>query len=141
MSLFRSLSEYLGSILRRNKNTQTKVYHFRRGDTMADWKPGEVFIPRDTTLIKNCGIDPSRGRGHVTYVADGFISFYLDRGPSGAGWIEARCSLETFGLNFLHLPVREISKAYITSRHFTKLFPANYEFPARAGFAGAGRRG
>jgi hypothetical protein len=64
-----------------------------------------------------------QGTGVVTFVDPLRISFYLERGLSGMGYLEAQCTLELFGINFMPDPLRPHSPAYISSRHFPKAFP------------------
>jgi hypothetical protein len=93
------------------------------------WQPGQKFVPKPggTVTLTNCGVDAQRGRGWITFIGDGKVSFYLERGTPGAPWIEGVCTLELFGMNFTQDPYDLVANAgYIRSKHYTKQFPNEF---------------
>ena len=40
------------------------------------WDPGDAFRVKDTTTVRNCGMNPVVGRGYVCFVAANQISFF-----------------------------------------------------------------
>lgn len=88
------------------------------------WNAGDPFRPKIplTVLLKNTGINEN-ARGWITFVDAKGISFYLDRGTPGAGWIEARTEPGIFGANFVPDSFGSKNHAYARSKHYLKLFP------------------
>jgi|SRR5215471_7006856 len=86
------------------------------------WKPGDEFKPIEpvTQLLKFAGLTKD-ARGYVTFVGSGSISFYVERGTFGMGYIEAQCPMAMFGLNFEHTGPNNL--AYVQSEHFKRSFP------------------
>jgi len=66
-----------------------------------NWKAGDAIRPRDTVMNRRCGISPDQSWGHVCFVDQRDISFYLQR-TLWTGAIEGRCDLATFAMNFEH---------------------------------------
>ena len=58
---------------------------------------GNQFKPKNTSTIRNCGINPGDAIGTVFLVSNGFVSFQL---VSGDLTIEARTTDEIFKVNF-----------------------------------------
>lgn len=88
------------------------------------WNSGDCFQPKLplTQTLRSVGVT-EHGRGVVTFVDLRRISFYLERGLAGMGYLEAQCTLELFGINFMPDPLRPHSSAYVASKHFPKIFP------------------
>jgi len=88
------------------------------------WNAGDPFRPKLplTQTLRSAGIS-EHGTGVVTFVDPLRISFYLERGLPGMGYLEAQCALDVFGVNFLPDPLRPHSPAYQASKHFAKVFP------------------
>jgi len=88
------------------------------------WNAGDCFRPKIplTQTLRSAGIT-EHGTGVVTCVDPFRVSFYLEHGLPGMGYLEAQCSLDLFGMNFLPDPLRPNSPAYRTSKHFPKAFP------------------
>jgi hypothetical protein len=91
------------------------------------WNPGDPFKPQEplTATARNARIT-SFARGWVTVADSRNISFYLDRGIPGSGWIEAQTDLATFGVNFVPDHTTPPNKAYARSQHYLKLFPRDF---------------
>lgn len=91
-----------------------------------NWKAGEAFRAKlpGTMMLQRCGVDGGNARGHVCFVDQERISFYLEWG--GGRWIEAQCDLGTFAANFIPEPFAPLSLAYAKRQHFPKVFPTNF---------------
>jgi hypothetical protein len=88
------------------------------------WNPGDPFRVKDTVTVRNCGINPAMGRGHVCFADAAGISFYLGWGTST--WIEAKCDLGTFGANFIPDQLAPRNLGYTKRQHFRKTFPHDF---------------
>lgn len=88
------------------------------------WNSGDCFRPKFplTQTLRSVGVT-EHGTGVVTFVDALRISFYLERGLPGMGYLEAQCTLELFGANFTPDPMRPHSPAYVATKHFAKVFP------------------
>jgi hypothetical protein len=82
------------------------------------WNPGDPFRVKDTVTVRNCGINPVMGQGHVCFVDATRMSFYLDW--SGGRWIKAKCDLGTFGANFIPDQVAPKMLGYAERQHFPR---------------------
>lgn len=93
------------------------------------WKPGDPFKPKEpvTVTARNARL-ASTARGWVAFVDATNISFYLDRGIPGSGWIEAETDLATFAANFLPDHSTPNNPAYARSQHYKKMFPRDIVF-------------
>jgi hypothetical protein len=91
------------------------------------WQPGDPFYPLRplTVSVKKCGIAED-ARGVVTFVDTAAVSFYLERGIPGAGFIEARCPLALFAANFGKDPFRVRMPQYGRPTHYEREFPAAF---------------
>jgi hypothetical protein len=91
------------------------------------WNPGDPFKPKEplTITVRNARIT-SFAHGWVTFNDGLNVSFYLDRGSPGSGWIEAQTDLATFGANFVRNPIGPNNRAYVASQHVKKIFPKDF---------------
>jgi len=87
--------------------------------------PGIPIRARSTQSVINSNVRPGVGRGYITYVHDNVISFYIDRGNPGEGWIDGICSKEIFAANF-EFTGGEANQAYAASKPNTKIFPEHF---------------
>lgn len=88
-----------------------------------NWKAGDPIKAKPTAMNRSCRIDPDHATGHVCFVNSQGVSFYLDRGKAGSGYIEAQCALDLFAANFEHDPYRPYNVAYIKTTHYMKKYP------------------
>ncbi len=91
------------------------------------WNLGDPFKPQEplTVTARNARIT-SLARGWVTFVDSRNISFYLDRGIPGSGWIEAQTDRGTFAANFLRDYSTPNNNGYARSKHYQKIFPQDF---------------
>jgi hypothetical protein len=86
--------------------------------------PGDSIRAKDKVTVRNCGINPVAGRGHVCRVDANRISFYLEwRGPR---WIEAQCGLGIFGANFIPDEYAPKNLCYAKRQLFPWVFSFNF---------------
>jgi len=92
-----------------------------------NWEPGDPIIPKKpmTVSVLNCSIGVS-ARGVVTFVDQSAVSFYLERGMPGAGWIEAQCPRDVFAANFERELAGIQKPQYRKTQHYPKVFPAAF---------------
>jgi hypothetical protein len=90
------------------------------------WLPGESFRAKqpDTITLKQCGTLAGTPRGHVCFVDQNDISFYLEWGIGR--WIEARTDLGTFVANFVPDVLAPCNLGYVKREHFKKIFPKDF---------------
>ncbi|HEX4494221.1 MAG TPA: hypothetical protein VIE43_01010 [Thermoanaerobaculia bacterium] len=91
-----------------------------------DWKPGTPFRALDTAEVRRAGIVPGSG-GEVTSVLGAKVSFYLDRGGPGAGFIQAHSNFSSFNANFaLDKSKETVRRSYQDSRVYPQEFPRDF---------------
>jgi hypothetical protein len=90
-----------------------------------NWTAGEAIKAKETVMNRRCGIRSDQGWGHVCFVDQRDISFYLQRDVFG-GQIEARYDLATFVMNFDRERFRPLNAGYSKATHFTRKFPTDF---------------
>ncbi|HEX4962331.1 MAG TPA: hypothetical protein VF173_15955 [Thermoanaerobaculia bacterium] len=90
------------------------------------WRPGDPFRALSTQSVKRSGIVPGAG-GEITSILGAKISFFVERGGPGAGFIEAHSSLNHFGENFAPDKSKETARrTFRDSRIYPKEFPKDF---------------
>jgi len=90
------------------------------------WMVGDPFRARDTQEIKGAGIAPG-SPGAITSILGAKVSFRVDRGGPGSGFILAHCHIGTFTRNFAPDRSKETARRTVTSlRIFPKKFPNDF---------------
>jgi hypothetical protein len=88
---------------------------------------GDSFRALDTQEIRNAGIRPGSG-GEVASILGAKVSFHVERGGPGSGFVQAHCHLGTFSKNFAPDRSKETARRTITSlRIFPKKFPNDFQ--------------
>jgi hypothetical protein len=90
-----------------------------------NWKAGEPVKAKSTMMNRRCGIISEQAWGHVCFVDQRDISFYLQK-TTFAGAIEAQCDLETFAMNFEHDRFQLPNHVYSKTAHFKRKFPTEF---------------
>jgi hypothetical protein len=94
---------------------------------MGFWKRGDSFKALDTAAVKGAGIVPGAG-GEVTSVLGTKISFFVERGGPGSGFIQAHADLGTFNQNFALDKSKETARrSFQDSRIYPRQFPKDFE--------------
>jgi hypothetical protein len=90
------------------------------------WMVGDSFRARDTQDVKGAGITPGSG-GEITSILGAKVSFHVERGGPGSGFVEAHCHLGTFSKNFAPDRSKETARRTTTNlRIFPKKFPNDF---------------
>jgi hypothetical protein len=90
------------------------------------WTPGVPFRALDTAAVRRSGIVPGSG-GEVTSVLGAKVSFFVERGGPGSGFIQAHSSLNHFNENFALDKSKETARrTYKDSRIFPQEFPKDF---------------
>lgn len=90
------------------------------------WTPGVPFRALDTAAVRRAGIVPGSG-GEVTSVLGAKVSFVLERGGPGAGFIKAHSSLNHFGENFALDKSKETARrTFQSSQIYPQEFPKDF---------------
>src|SRR4051794_5036274 len=90
------------------------------------WRVGDSFRAMDTQDVKGSGMTPGAG-GEVTSILGAKISFFVEQGGPGEGFIEAHANASTFSQNFA--PDKGKETARRTSRDVrihAKTFPDDF---------------
>jgi len=91
-----------------------------------DWKPGKSFRALDTKAVRGAGIVPGSG-GEVTSVLGAKVSFFLERGGPGSGFIQGHCNLSEFNQNFAPDKAKETARrSFQDSRIYPRAFPKDF---------------
>lgn len=90
------------------------------------WKPGDSFRALDTADVRTAGITPGAG-GEVTSVLGAKVSFFVERGGPGEGFIQAHANLGSFSENFAPDKAKETARrSYQDSRIYPQEFPKDF---------------
>jgi hypothetical protein len=90
------------------------------------WMVGDSFRAKDTQDVKGAGIKPGSG-GEITSILGAKVSFHVERGGPGSGFVQAHCNFGTFSTNFAPDRSKETARrTYTTLRIFPKKFPTDF---------------
>jgi hypothetical protein len=90
------------------------------------WRVGEPFRAMDTQDVKASGITPGAG-GEVTSIMGAKISFFVEAGGPGEGFIEAHANASTFSQNFAPDKGKETARrTFRDVRIYPKTFPDDF---------------
>jgi len=90
------------------------------------WRVGESFKALDTSDVRSTGVTPGSG-GEITSILGAKISFFLERGGPGSGFIEAHSSMGSFGSNFAPDKSKETARRnFRDARIFPQTFPNDF---------------
>ena len=90
------------------------------------WRVGESFRALDTADVRQSGVTPGAG-GEITSILGAKISFLLERGGPGEGFIEAHSNMGQFGSNFAPDKAKETARRTLRdARIFPQTFPNDF---------------
>jgi hypothetical protein len=90
------------------------------------WRVGDSFRALDTADVRQAGITPGAG-GEISSILGAKISFYLERGGPGSGFIEAHSDMGSFGANFARDKAKETARrTFRDARIFPQTFPNDF---------------
>ena len=91
------------------------------------WRPGDAFRALDTKSVREAGITPGAG-GEVTSILGAKISFVVERGGPGSGFIQAHCNMSNFSENFAPDKAKETARrSFQDSRIYPQVFPKDFQ--------------
>jgi hypothetical protein len=90
------------------------------------WRVGDSFRALDTGEVRQAGITPGAG-GEITSILGAKISFYLERGGPGSGFIQAHSNMSSFGANFAPDKAKESARrTFQDARIYPQTFPKDF---------------
>jgi hypothetical protein len=90
------------------------------------WRVGDPFRAMDTQDVKSSGMTPGSG-GEVTSIMGAKISFYVEAGGPGEGFLEGHCNASTFSQNFAPDKGKETARRTVKdARIHPKTFPDDF---------------